>query len=126
MGIGMKLLIRAALTMPLEPELQTLIKKFEAMGVSISLFQHPEYLKLNSIKVPKERRGEGLGTEFMENLVRIADQYGLAIFLTPSTDLGASSISRLRSFYSRFGFKRNQGRNKDFRSWDGMVRQPRK
>lgn len=121
----MKLRIRAALTVPLEPEIQALVTKFEAMGVSISLFQHPEYLKLNSIKVPKERRGEGLGTEFMEDLVRYADQYGLAIFLTPSTDLGASSVSRLRSFYSRFGFKRNQGRNKDFRSWDGMVRQPK-
>ena len=44
--------------------------------------------------------------------------------LSPSTDFGASSVSRLTKFYRRFGFKPNKGRNKDFRTRDTMLRNP--
>lgn len=111
----------------LSPELQSLVNEFEARGVVVELWMKgQDYLELSAIRVPKENRQKGLGTEFMEKLVHEADKAGLTIFLTPSTDFGATSVSRLRTFYGRFGFKRNLGRNKDYRSWAGMVRQPHK
>lgn len=82
-------------------------------------------LHLARIEVGKGLRDRGLGTKAMEDLVALADQHGLFMTLSPSTDFGATSKERLKRFYRRFGFVLNKGRYKDFSLWDSMYRVPR-
>jgi len=113
----------------LAPEFQALEQKYDGVdGVKITLSQskYDKIITLDGIFVPKEKRKQGIGSAFMEELVRLADAGGYTLFLTPSKDFGGSSVARLRTFYGRFGFKRNLGRNKDFRSMNAMVRVPKK
>ena len=70
-------------------------------------------------------RGQGNGTRFMEDLSRMADERGWTLALTPDTSFGASSVSRLKKFYKRFGFKDNKGRNSDFYTSESMIRRPK-
>jgi predicted GNAT family N-acyltransferase len=69
-------------------------------------------------------RKQGVGSEVMQQLSEFADQQGKTIALSPSTDFGASSVSRLKDFYKRFGFIENKGRNKDFSISESMYRLP--
>lgn len=79
-------------------------------------------LHLSRIVVEKGRRGQGLGTRAMEDLIALADQHGMFMTLSPTTEFGASSKERLKKFYRRFGFVSNKGRNKDFTLYDSMYR----
>lgn len=81
-------------------------------------------LHLSRIEIQKNRRGRGLGTKAMEDLIHLADQYKMLTTLSPSTDFGASSKERLKRFYRRFGFVSNKGRHKDFTLSDSMYRLP--
>jgi len=92
--------------------------------LDVSLIERPDEIVLAKIVVPKSRRGEGLGTLYMENLITKADQEGKRIVLSPSKDFGASSVSRLKEFYNRFGFVENKGKNKDFSISESMYRNP--
>lgn len=95
-------------------------------GVKIDAYLNPRTrtLGLTKIEVKKDLRDQGLGTKAMEDLVAYADQYGLMVTLSPSTDFGASSVARLRRFYERFGFVQNKGRNRLFEISDSMYRLP--
>jgi GNAT superfamily N-acetyltransferase len=79
---------------------------------------------LNKIVVPKEMRGQGIGTQFMQDLAAAADQNGTRVALTPSSDFGGNK-ARLEQFYKQFGFVPNKGRTKDFEISEGMYRDPR-
>lgn len=79
-------------------------------------------LHIGRIEIEKSRRGQGLGTKAMEDLVQLADRFGLFMTLSPSTDFGGSSVERLKKFYRRFGFISNKGRHKDFTLSDAMYR----
>ena len=80
-------------------------------------------LRLASIKTPKEKRNQGLGTKAMNMIIQYADKNGMKIFLTPVTDWG-SSKARLINFYKSFGFIKNSGKNKDWHYKEDMVRLP--
>lgn len=82
-------------------------------------------LHLSRIMVEKAYRRQGLGTQAMQDLVDLADQYGLLMSLSPSTDFGGTSVDRLKRFYRRFGFVSNKGRHKDFTLSDSMYRLPK-
>jgi GNAT superfamily N-acetyltransferase len=88
------------------------------------LKQSGDKAMLEKVVVPKDKRGSGLGSEFMGALVRAADEDGTRLGLTPSSDFGGSK-ARLIEFYKRFGFEPNKGRNRDFELMAGMVRQPK-
>ncbi len=109
-----------------DPMLQAILDSYRAQGVTLNVSPSAtgDYLTLDEIRVPKENRKQGIGSEFLKQFVAYADQAGKTIFCTPSKDFGATSVSRLKEFYRRFGFKPNTGRYKDFRSRDTMVRQP--
>jgi hypothetical protein len=62
----------------------------------------------------------------MLEIKRWADKNNMMIALTPSKDLGGSSVARLKRFYGQFGYKSNKGRNKDFRVMETMVYDPSK
>jgi GNAT superfamily N-acetyltransferase len=74
------------------------------------------------VSVPQGQRGQGIGTQVMQSMVDLADAQGRTLVLTPSTDFGGSSVSRLKTFYKRFGFVENKGRNKDYSISETMYR----
>lgn len=96
-------------------------------GVELDLLGSPssETLSLSRIIVPKEQRGEGIGSKVMDEIIRYADSNNKKIVLTPSKDFGGTSVKRLIDFYKRFGFVENSGKNKDFTIKDTMYRIPK-
>lgn len=80
-------------------------------------------LYLGKIVVPKDKRSQGIGSSVMGDLVKQADEAGVPVSLSPSSDFGGS-VGRLKEFYKRFGFVENKGRNKDFSISESMYRQP--
>lgn len=85
-------------------------------------------IRLDSIIVPKESHGRGVGTEALEHITRFADVHGKRITLTPAqkdTHHGTTSQNRLIQFYKRFGFVLNKGRHKDYSISDMMYREPK-
>jgi len=104
--------------------LSSFIEKWESFGLSIYLFERPDTITLSELVVPKESRKMGIGTQFMEELVKISDQLGKKLLLTPDTSYGGTSEDRLRRFYKRFGLIDNRGRKKDYSINDSMYRNP--
>lgn len=88
--------------------------------ITLDLWDNGTYIELNKIEIPKSKRGEGIGTEVMQKIVDYADQVGKKIYLTPSKDFGASSVSRLEKFYKQFDFIKKP--KNDFSVRHTMVR----
>ena len=83
-------------------------------GIKVEVPERPDaydpsktVVTLHSVVVPKDQRGQGVGSQFMRDLTAHADANGKTIALTPSKDFGASSVSRLKEFYGGFGFVKN-------------------
>jgi len=91
-------------------------------GIDLDLYDNGKHLELSRIVIPKERRGKGLGSEVMQIIVDYADKNKKKIYLTPSKDFGASSVSRLENFYKEFGFVKKP--KDDFSTKETMVRFP--
>jgi len=94
-------------------------------GVEVDLHGNAErgYV-LSKIEVPKDQRGQGVGSRIMQQIVNRMDKEGAIIALTPDSVFGGSK-SKLIDFYKRFGFVPNKGRNKDFRFRETMIRYPK-
>ena len=90
-------------------------------GIDLDLYDNGKFLELSRIVIPKDKRGEGLGSEIMNKINDYADQKGLKIYLTPSKDFGATSISRLEKFYKDHGFIKNTDKSE---TRNTMVRLP--
>lgn len=71
-------------------------------------------------KIVAGERSKGIGTKAMEEIIGFADQHGLSVALTPSSDFGGS-IKRLEKFYKQFGFKKY----KDFLHKEKLSRDPK-
>jgi GNAT superfamily N-acetyltransferase len=110
--------------MDVEPIEDYIEEKFNVI-IRLSYQKYINGIKVMEIIVPKEARGQGVGTTVFEYLTRLADKLQVMIVLSPSTDLGATSINRLKKFYRRFGFVPNKGRNKDYRTMETMLRLPK-
>ena len=104
--------------------LAALKEKWSAAGIEHAIFEKDGVISLGRIQVPKGERGGGIGASAMSQLTSYADETKQRIELTPSTDFGATSVSRLKAFYKRFGFVENKGRNKDFTTQASMLREP--
>lgn len=98
---------------------------YRASGVESSISERPSEIVLNKVIVPKEKRGTGIGSNFMMDLTRYADSKGKVISLTPSADFGGNK-ARLTDFYKRFGFVENKGKNKDYEISEAMYRPVKK
>ena len=81
------------------------------------------HLSVDLISVPKDRRGQGGATAAMKETLDWADQNGVTVTLSPTSEFGASK-KRLEKWYAGMGFVPNKGRNKDFRFTDSMLRTP--
>lgn len=116
---------------PIAETPKELEKRYEEEGLSIDVFEsvnraYPEerkMIELSKIVVPEEKRNQGVGTQFMEELARHADSEGKIITLTPTSDFGGTK-GRLVEFYKRLGFVENKGRNRDDSISDTMYRLP--
>jgi len=80
--------------------------------------------ELGRIEIPETERSSGLGTAVMNDIIKMADDQGAVISLTPDKSFGGSSVSRLKKFYKKFGFVENKGKSKDFSTRNTMIRQP--
>lgn len=93
-------------------------------NVTLDVFESPKAIDLSRIVVPKELRGQGIGSTVMQDLIDYADQLGKQVRLSPTSDFGGSP-TRLKKFYKEFGFVENRGRNKDFSTRETMIRNPK-
>ena len=93
-------------------------------NVDLDVYNDPKGLTLSKIVVPEGVRSEGIGSNVMNDLIKYADENNKPIALTPDNSFGGSK-TRLESFYKKFGFKDNKGRNKDFAFRETMIRQPK-
>jgi predicted GNAT family N-acyltransferase len=105
-------------------DVKEIAKKYKEHGLEADVWNGKNAIELSKIVVPKEKRGEGIGSKFMEDLVSHADKQGKRVDLSPSKDFGASSVDRLKEFYKRHGFVENKGRNKDYAISHSMYRNP--
>jgi len=96
-------------------------RKYSEYGVSLNIADMSDFIELSKIVVPKEKRGSGVGSKVMQDLIKYADKNNKDIFLTPSTDFGGTK-ARLVKFYKSFGFVPNKGKKKDYRSQEALVR----
>jgi predicted GNAT family acetyltransferase len=113
---------RIANALPLED----IVKNAENANVKLDISNKNGVLNISKIVVPKEQRGSGIGSSIMRQLSDYADATGTRLTLSPSVDFGATSVSRLKDFYKRFGFVENKGRNKDFSTRETMYREAQK
>jgi|LakMenE18May11ns_1017448.scaffolds.fasta_scaffold8831460_1 predicted GNAT family N-acyltransferase len=109
----------------LSDELFHMRTRWKEMGVDVYIHARTDELNLSTIKVDKDKRGQGLGTTVMKEILDFAQKHNLRVTLTPSKDLGATSVGRLVKFYRSFGFVPNKGRNKDYRISDTMIWTPK-
>jgi predicted GNAT family N-acyltransferase len=108
----------------IEDDVKDISEKYKKHGIDADVHTGRNAIELSRLVVPKEKRGEGLGSQFMEDLLSHADKNEKRIDLSPSKDFGASSVDRLKQFYKRHGFVENKGRNKDYSISHSMYRHP--
>lgn len=105
--------------------IEGLKKKLDDHGVDHLIHEKNGIIRLDKLIVPKESRGQGIGSRAMQDIADYADETNQRIALSPDTSFGASSRSRLVKFYKQFGFKENKGRGADLSVSESMIREPK-
>lgn len=117
---------RGAASMPKgKGSAKEIMDAWKERGIKSFISERPDKLVLDKIIVPDAARGQGIGTQAMQELIDYADETGKRIELSPSADFGGSK-KRLTEFYRRQGFIENKGKNKDFEISESMYRPPAK
>jgi hypothetical protein len=99
-------------------------EKFSNIRFEINQRDDFKIIYLTGFIVPIKLRNTGIGTDFMNELCKIADEIGYKITLTPSSAY-YGNVNRLKDFYQRFGFVFNKGKNRDFSHRETMYRDPK-
>ena len=107
---------------PLFSRVSDIKNKYINENIELDISETENDITLSKIIVPE--KNIGVGTSVMNDLTNYADVNNKIITLTPSKGFGATSVNRLKTFYKRFGFVENKGRNKDFSYRDTMYRLP--
>ena len=107
--------------------LSSIIQKWRDQGITLDVWENnrKNLILLDKIIVPKERRKQGIGSQILQELTNYADSVGKRIELSLAVkgdNFGTTSRGRLVDFYSRFGFKENKGKNKDYSTMSSMYR----
>lgn len=97
--------------------------EYQLKELEISQSNDEKYIILNKIII--QNKGNGLGTKFMRDFCMWADENKKIVCLTPDDSFGATSVSRLKKFYRRFGFVENKGKYSDFNHKESMYRKPK-
>ena len=90
-------------------------------GASSDVLRKNGIWEISKISTPENMRGQGLASSELDRILKEADEAGVSVALTPSSDFG-SSKKRLTNWYKRNGFVPNKGRNKDFSTRETMIR----
>ena len=99
-----------------------LVQKFPDVEHSIN--ERPDTIHVGMVRVPEDRRGQGMGTQFMNHIIDYSKEKNKPVFLTPEK-IGGQSTAALDRWYKSLGFKPNKGRAKDYRSTASRVREPK-
>lgn len=96
----------------LEDEADAVAQELRSKHPGLTLDYHYDdrhgTLIVSRIVVPRDKRGQGIGTEVMNRLIEFAKTKGLKTALTPEPIGERGSKERLRKFYKGFGFKKNK------------------
>lgn len=87
---------------------------------ALEVWEDEDKIELLSIIIPKSLRGKGIGSDTVEMVCDYADEKQKPVYLTPDTSFGGTSIDRLKKFYRRFGFMKND----NYEVKHSMVRYP--
>ena len=100
-------------------ELNTLIEEYEKEYpmVDLAVELEGDEIALSWIRFKKKYQGKGYGQEFIDRLIKFADDRNLKIILTP-WNFRESTKQRLINWYSKMGFEFEEGYHKE------MVRHP--
>jgi len=90
-------------------------------GASSDVLRKNGIWEISKISTPENMRGQGLASSELDRILKEADEAGVSVALTPSSDFG-SSKKRLTDWYKKNGFVPNKGRNKDFSTRETMIR----
>lgn len=98
--------------------------RFPGVTVDVSMREsgmNEPWWYISSIVVPEDQRGQGIGTAAMEYVLEQADREGATVTLNMEPRRGGT-ITQLRRFYRRLGFRPNKGRNADHSVSGEMIR----
>ena len=105
---------------------QTMAKNWERKHPGIKLHAYPSHsdtVRLQTLEVPREQRGQGIGSRAVRAMQNVAKKQNKRVTLTPQAEPGYKK--KLDTFYKRLGFKSNKGRNKDYSVSDTMIYDPK-
>jgi len=88
--------------------------------VKFAFTSMPNGIVVDKIVVPESAREKGVGTSAMQAIIDLAQENGLTVALTPSSDFGGTK-ARLTKFYKNLGFVENKGKNKDYEISEAMY-----
>jgi GNAT superfamily N-acetyltransferase len=98
---------------------ERLAAKYPRVDFHVSEGRGP--LVVNKVVVPPDMRGQGVGTQFMHDVLAHADAAGKPVALSPSSDFGGNK-ARLVDWYRSMGFVPNKGRVADLSISESMFR----
>lgn len=103
-------------------DLQMLIDFFleKYPGTVLRINEYDNKIKLDKIYIPKELRGQGIGTEIITALKEYSGRVNKPIVLNPEPEKGKKGA--LQRFYERNEFVDNAGRKKDYDLTDTFSR----
>lgn len=91
-----------------EPKsINTFVKDKYGENVDIWTWQKDGNIELSKIIIDKKKRGQGIGTEVMKDILKHADKTAQTVTLTPGGEFGGS-VARLKKFYGNLGFVKNK------------------
>lgn len=95
-------------------DLSTIVKnlKIKYPGLVLFAWETENKVELATLTVPKNMRGQGIGSSVIREIQEYARSIGKPISLHPEPDKGKKKA--LDDFYKNLGFVHNRGRNKDF------------
>ncbi len=107
-----------------EEECAEIVNKLKESNkdLEFQLIPYKEFIYLDLLIVPEEYRNQGLGTKFMNELIEAADSIRCPLALTADTSYSDADEETLESYYKRFGFIKNIGKDRDFSTNHTMIR----
>jgi hypothetical protein len=94
------------------------------VDIGMKEYEGDLYMTISLIRLPKDERKQGHGSAIMKALCDYADQKGIIVALSPTSEFGTGKATLMR-FYKSFGFVPNKGRNKSYGVMDSMIRYPK-
>lgn len=108
----------------LKENLDSIKSQWDDLGIESYMTERNDYIILSKIVIPEENRNNGIGTKAMNLLCEYADTNNKIIACTPDSSYGGK-LTKLKSFYKKFGFIENKGKNRDFYINESYIRYPK-